>query len=390
MKKYNILLISFVVILVCVFGWLSANMYLPALPSLDKIFHTRHSLVRLSFSLFLLSYAFSQLVWGPVSEVYGRRKLLILGMCISFLGLLLIVFTNNIYIFNLGRFVEGIGVGAGPVLGRSVLADLCELEEITKVLSLATICINLMPAVAPIFGGEVFHYLGWRAIFIILTAISVILGVLVFAFIPESLKELKDKLDIKEIFNSFRSVTKNKTFIQYSKPYILIAAGLVGYYSLLPFVFITELHVSAKIYGYYNLVSVASYILGAIIVRVYTRADLDKLLRFSLISILATTILFSAYTFYYPLTIFSILAFMSLYTFWAGIICPLGNSLAINSVRTEIGTGSALLGFGYYLASSIFSWIVSLLPLEHYWIISLFFLAIALGANWHRSKNKAI
>jgi DHA1 family bicyclomycin/chloramphenicol resistance-like MFS transporter len=136
-----------------VYGWLSVNMYLPVLPQLEQVFAIGSPAAKLTVPVFLLGFAFSQLIWGPLSDRYGRKPVLLSGLAISVLGALLSGFAPTVELFMAARFVEGIGLGVGPVLGRAILADCMDRSEIAGTMARVVTVVAIVPALAPIVGG---------------------------------------------------------------------------------------------------------------------------------------------------------------------------------------------------------------------------------------------
>jgi DHA1 family bicyclomycin/chloramphenicol resistance-like MFS transporter len=106
-----------------VYGWLSVNIYLPILPRLEEVFQIGGQTAKLTVTVFLLGFGFSQLIWGPVSDRFGRKPVLLAGLTISVIGAVLSGLAPTIGLFMAARFAEALGLGVGPVLGRAVLSD---------------------------------------------------------------------------------------------------------------------------------------------------------------------------------------------------------------------------------------------------------------------------
>lgn len=178
-------LITMMSVLLFVFGWISVNIYLPALPSLVHDFHTSQQSLNFSLTLFLVGFAVSQLFWGPISEKYGRKLPLIYGMVITVLGITFAMLAPNVIVFNFGRFIEALGLGSAPVLGRAILMDALEPKALAPAMAYGSISANVMPAVAPVIGGYLLLWLGWRFIF----AFLLMYGLWIISLLTFQLKE---------------------------------------------------------------------------------------------------------------------------------------------------------------------------------------------------------
>jgi MFS transporter, DHA1 family, multidrug resistance protein len=118
-----------------VYGWLSVNIYLPILPELEEILETTSQTAKLTVTIFLLGFALSQLVWGPLSDRFGRKPVLLAGIAVSIAGVMLAASTTNVYLFMAARFLESLGIGACPVMARSILADTLDRAHVAAAMS---------------------------------------------------------------------------------------------------------------------------------------------------------------------------------------------------------------------------------------------------------------
>lgn len=358
--------------LLFIYGWLSVNVYLPALPSLSNYFHTDISNLKFSITLFLFGFAISQFFWGFYSEKHGRKKPLLIGLFLVLLGTFITMVSPNVDVFNIGRFVEALGLGSGPVAGRAALTDLLDQKELTIAMAYATISTNIMPAIAPIIGGNLLHF-GWRSIFAFLLLYGGILFAAFWHFLPETSRTIKSDLQIKDSLRHYFEIFKNREYLGYSLPYMIVSGAMIGYYAMTPFIFITHLHISAKIYGFLSLFTVGAYIFGAIINRLvssFFRAI--KIILFGIGLLFLSSVLFLIFAILFSINSWTVLVPISFFTFAAGLICPSCNAVAMTVMRNKAGTASAILSGTLYLGSAIFSAITtslsvnSLFPLAFY------------------------
>ncbi|MEA3491003.1 MAG: MFS transporter, partial [Campylobacterota bacterium] len=148
-----------------VLSWISLKMVLPALPSLVEALHTSSSGVKLSVSIYLLFFAFSQLVWGVVIQKKGSRSTIYYSLSITLLGTLIAITSLNLPMYIAGRTLEGIGLGAlGPVT-RTVLVNYFDRKELSVRFSIIIGTAATMPALSPLFAGYLMVWINWQAIF---------------------------------------------------------------------------------------------------------------------------------------------------------------------------------------------------------------------------------
>ena len=145
-------------------GALSIDMFLPSLPTIAAVFGAEPATAQLTVTLFLMAFAASQLVYGPLSDRFGRRWVLIGGLALYSVAGLACALAPTIGVLIGARVLQALGGGAGPVVARAVIRDLYDRERAARVFSYMGTAQALNPMLAPIVGGYVHEAFGWRAI----------------------------------------------------------------------------------------------------------------------------------------------------------------------------------------------------------------------------------
>ena len=125
-------------------GWLSVNIYLPILPHLEKVFDIGRSTASLTVTVFLIGFSVTQLVWGPLSDRFGRKPILLCGLAISVTGAVLAACANSIEFFMGARILESVGIGVAPVLARSVLTDSLDRDHVSTAMAYVAIVVAIV------------------------------------------------------------------------------------------------------------------------------------------------------------------------------------------------------------------------------------------------------
>lgn len=231
-------------------GPLSIDMYLPALPALVSDLGTTAALVQLSLTFFLLGLASGQLVAGPLSDVYGRRRPLLIGMFIYAISSLLCAFSPSIGLLIVLRFIQGLAGSVGVVISKAAVRDLYSGSELTKFFSLLMIVNGLGPILAPVIGGQLLRVTTWQGIFLVLFAAGVIFCLTILLRLPETLpKERRSKSGLKGTLLTFKVLLGNRRFMGYALSQGFVTAAMFAYISGSSFVLQNIFAVSPQVYS---------------------------------------------------------------------------------------------------------------------------------------------
>lgn len=161
--------------LLSAFSLLTFDLYQPSLPYITKFFGTSHSLSQLTLSIYLFFFGVTQLLWGPLIDHFGRRRLLPGSLILAVLASIACVFAPNIVVLILGRAVQGIALCCANLVAYSSSRDVEDPIERARVLSYISMIVSVSPIFAPIIGAWVFSYFGWQANFIVMASIGLLL-----------------------------------------------------------------------------------------------------------------------------------------------------------------------------------------------------------------------
>ncbi|RPK01497.1 Bcr/CflA family multidrug efflux MFS transporter [Priestia endophytica] len=335
-------------------GPFTIDTYLPSFPTIVKDFHTTASLVQISLTACLLGLGAGQLFIGPLSDVKGRRKPLLLFLCLYLLASLTCSFSPNIYFLIVARFVQGFSAAGGLVVSRAVIRDLFSGKELTKFFTLIVLVGNLGPIVAPIAGGAILSFTKWNGVFIVLACIGAILIFIVSLKLPETLPpEKRVPSNLPQLMSNFGSLFKDREFMGYAFTQGFTTAGIFAYVSGVPFVYQNIYHVSPQQFSLLFGVNGLGLIIGSQLVgRLTDRISERTFLKIGLgISITAGAILLIALLLKAPLIAVAIPIF-----FFVSSISIIGTTsfaLAIESQGHIAGSASALLGLLPFVLGSL-------------------------------------
>lgn len=220
-------------------GPLSTDFYLPALPSITAALGTDVAHTQLTLSVYLFGFAIGQLAYGPLSDRYGRRPVLLFGVAVYVVASVACVFAASIDALIAARFLQALGACAGPVLGRAVVRDVYGPHDAARMLSYVGTAMAIAPLVGPLVGGWLTVWAGWRATFVFLAAYSVVLVVAIALMLRETNPHLNPSAGRPvEIWTNFATLLRDRRYRGVLLCNALAYSSLFAFISGSPFIFI--------------------------------------------------------------------------------------------------------------------------------------------------------
>ncbi|MEP2863346.1 multidrug effflux MFS transporter, partial [Parvibaculum sp.] len=231
-------------------GPLSTDMYLPSLPDIGRDFGADAGAVQLTLSAHLIAFATSQLFYGPLSDRYGRRPVLMGGFMLFIAGCFASLFVTNIEQLVLARILQAVGGGASVVLARAIVRDLFEGAEAGQMLAKMAAIMGLVPALAPMLGGVVQDFYGWKANFIAMGAFGAVLALMTALSLDETMPPAQRQSAAPlAILRSYRRLLADRRFLKYLSIATVAFCGLFAFVSGSSFVLQGIYGLSPIVYG---------------------------------------------------------------------------------------------------------------------------------------------
>ncbi|WP_200302096.1 multidrug effflux MFS transporter [Streptomyces adelaidensis] len=342
---------------------LATDMYVPGFPAMGDSLGASSSAVQLTMTAFLAGLVVGQLLFGPLSDGIGRRRLLISGSAGFVLFSLLCAVAPNVAVLTGARFLQGVAGAAGMVLARAVLSDRFHGAELPRHFAVLSQIMGVAPIAAPVLGGAILTVSSWRAVFAVLTVMGVLLLLAVVRGVPESLPpERRHSGGVASTFRAMGSLLTRRAFMGYVLVLALVSAALFAYIAGSAFVFENLHGVSSTTYSLIFATNAVGMLLaGAVFARLAGRGvRLNTLLTagicVSALGTLAQVLL--------VVTVGESLVgtWVTLFVTVAGIglIFPAAMSLGQALGRTTPGAASALLGGLQFLFGALASPLVGL------------------------------
>jgi DHA1 family bicyclomycin/chloramphenicol resistance-like MFS transporter len=327
-------------------GPFAIDMYLPALPSIGKSLHADAATVQLSLTVFFIAVGGGQLIYGPLSDMYGRKLPLYVGLALFCCGSVACALAPNAELFLLGRFFQGLGACGGMVIPRAVVRDLHSGVEATRLMSLLMLVFSISPLLAPLTGSFVIQIAGWRGVF------WMVLGAAVIGFgILTTLKESRPKQarahsSLLSAFHSYRQLLRDRHFIGTVLVGTCGMASFFLYLSNSPYVMIEHYHLSPRGFSVLFSVNAASFFIAAqfnstLAMRIGLKTLVRRASTGFAVAMLLLLVLFAAGVDRLPVMVALLFAAYAC----LGMTVPTSSVLALEEHGAIAGTASSLIGF---------------------------------------------
>ncbi|TNK94302.1 bicyclomycin resistance protein [Wolbachia endosymbiont of Leptopilina clavipes] len=344
---------------------MATDLYSVALPSIANYFKVKGNIAQLTISLNLVGVAISGLIYGPLSDYYGRRLIMLIGMTIFTLASIVCCIADNIILLILIRFIQGAGAGVAGVVGYAAIRDMYSGSEYSRVISKLNMVVALSPGIAPVIGSYMIsHGYSWKFLFFIISFAAIVMLIFIYLKLQETLTVNKNQTNIAiNIFKQYISIFRNYRFLGFSAIHGLTFMWLWAYITNYPFIF-ESMGIEVQYFGYLISIIVIFYVIGTLINRRYVpKIGVSKMLIIGLVLPIISDGLLVYFYFMNKLNV------LILQVLWIpsniGLALVISNNVtsALETVKS-IGLGSAVLSFcnmmfgavGIYIVGKFFSY----------------------------------
>ena len=338
------------------FGPFVVDLYLPSLPQLASFFETSASMTQLTLTTAMIGLAVGQLLLGPLSDKFGRKKPLIISLVIYIISTVLIIYAPNIESMIVLRVVQGLSSAGSVVISRAIATDLYRGREMTRFFGLLMTINGIAPIISPILGSLLLEYISWKGVFVFLALIGVV--VLFFCFRLKESLSVENRLQgsIFATFSTFGVIIKNRLFMSYVGIESFLLGAMFAYIAASPFILQSFYGLSAFIFSLCFGANGAALVIGS---NVGGKMSNGKALAIGVLGFVVVALYTIAVLIIQPYWLFVEIGFFAMLLLM-GITFPAISTLAMESERQYAGSASALLGFAPFFLGGVVSPLVGI------------------------------
>src|SRR6516165_5930844 len=341
-------------------GMVASTIYVPSIPAIAGAFETSIARVQLTFVGYLLAFAASMLVLGPLSDRYGRRRTILYGLALSAISSVACALSPSIDFLIAARVVQGIGACAGLVVGRAVTREVWGGKAAAQVIAGRAIAATLMQAFAPVLGGFLQGWFGWRVNFAVVGGLACIAMMLVIRVVPEGRGATSPSMRAGGILASYRTLIGTRRFLSYAFTAAGSHAGFHIFAAGAPAVLIVGFGIRPEDYGFYASLPPMGFLAGSFLSnRLTRRLGVDGLIAIGCSVLIPAASIMVTLALLGVASPYAVIGPMILICCGSGLITPnaTAGSLVVNAgmVGTASGLGSFMQMTGAAGATALLS-----------------------------------
>ncbi|MFV0574355.1 MAG: multidrug efflux MFS transporter EmrD [Vibrio sp.] len=377
--KVSFIKLAFLIALLAAVGQMTQTMYVPSMGYMAQEFHVSAASLQAVMACYLIPYGLSQFIYGPLSDRLGRRPIILSGLAIYIVGSLVALFSQNYSLFLVGSFIQGMGIGCGGAMARTLSRDCFEGRKLHKVNSLISMCLMFSPLVAPLLGGFITEYFNWRGSYLFLTLFSIGVTIVMFRSMAETLPLSARNYD--SVTTRYRYVLSSHKFQGYLLCLVATFAGVALFEAAAGVLLGGKLKLPATTVSLLFIVPIPGYLLGAAMSSwIASRHSEKRALNFGLVAIaIGSLVIFIPGVFGHT-DAFSLVGGATIYFLGAGVLFPAATTGAISPFPHHAGTAGALLGGIQNFGAGVATLMAAMLPAQNQLPLGALMLAMSLLA----------
>jgi len=362
-------------------GPFAIDAYLPAFPNIESSLRATPVEVQQSLTAYLLAFAAMVLWHGALSDAFGRRNVILVSLVTFCLGTIGCASAHSVHYLWFFRVIQGLSAGAGVVVGRAIIRDLYADAAAARLLSLVTMIFSIAPALAPVMGGFIVKYSDWRSIFLFLVGYTVLLFIVCYRRLPETLPPHKRQpFNPRFLWRNYRDILSSKLFHLKTGVVALNFCGLFVYITAAPVALPEQLHLGPDEFAWLFVPAVSGIFLGALAAnRIAGKWSFARQIRCGFAFLLTAATLNVAYHLFLPPALpWSVLP-LFFYTFGMSMVAPGATLLALDLFPHIRGTVASCQSFAVTLLGAVVAGVIA--PALSHSMLQLALAQLVLGAG---------
>lgn len=338
------------------FGPFITDFYLPSMPEMQEFFHTSPSLMGMSLTAGMLGLSLGQIFIGPLSDKFGRKRLLVASMLLFAISSVLCIFATDIWMFNLMRLLQGFAGAGGVVLSKSISTDMFTGKELADFMAVLAAVNGVAPVLAPVVGGTVANFASWQGVFCLLLVIGLVLMVCSMRLRETLPPEKRSQKNVLRVYGNLFKVFRNRRFTLSTLAVMGTFFAFFAYISASPFIFQQIYELTPFAYSLcFGLNALMIGVGSGLATRFHHQ---NTALKWASINFMAAAVLVSVcHLLRLPLWVLMPCYIYLMTSF--GLMQPVATAIALDSERENAGAASAIFGAAGFMAGSIASPLVS-------------------------------
>lgn len=338
---------------------ISLDIIFPSLPAMTHLLHVTNSTIQLTVSCYLLGYAVSQLIYGSLSDQYGRKPILFIGTFIYLVGGGVCLVTTTIVPLVIGRLIQGLGVGAAGLLSRVILRDSFEGDLMAKMTSYTSAAIIIGISIAPVIGGFIQNLFGYKGNFYCMILFGIVLLLVASKYLPETNQQKANEVNFISMLRAYQQALTTPDFLVYTFLTAMSVTVIIAYSIYNSFFIQQTLGFTSAQYGLLTLTIAVGEFFGAMLNSQFTeKLGANNMIKIGLLLIGLAGMGLIAMN-WHRLTLAGILFPSFVAAMGTGLIISNAISLAYSKFKINIGLTGAIFGSLQILIMVIFNYIIS-------------------------------
>ncbi|MBN2689755.1 MAG: multidrug effflux MFS transporter [Gammaproteobacteria bacterium] len=362
-----------VAVLLSSLGQVASDIYLPSMPYIAHDLHSSFTLVQFSLAVFMLGFCLPRIVYGVLSDAFGRRNLTFVGLSIAFLGTFICFSAINMPLLIVGRFLQGFGMAGCVTLAGAMVRDTYDGAVLAKFNSYFAIANVLLMSITPVIGGFIQQYLFWRASFVLILAWSFI-ALFLFKTNVQETNFHKDITHVRwsSIFNNIKTLFLKKTYLGAVGCIFLSYAGILAWLTLGPILLQHHLHITTVQYGFLCGFGGLSYVIGGFFSsKMVGQLGSRRLIFIGLLFYITAGIVLLLVGAFLHLTWILLVIPVYLYLIGTGMVFPNAYTCALLPFARMAGMAVAVTGTVQILGGFVASSVIAFLPHNASWPMAI-------------------